>query len=383
MAQRYLGNVANAEARYDELIAMIKIELDKGEGQEDPPPGHQRYLRDLRERLTNSKERLADCVLYHEAASGAELERLERASVLYQQATDDADDVSARVVHAFKQCTVLALMGKTKTAREQFERAQSESIIGESSKRVDVVQSLAESIVEYKEAEDPSTGHEKLRGFLIQQCDLNPYEQLRRETLELQLLCAELLIRTELASPDGKAHLSADLRRLETLLVNFTGHLKGHSAVDGMLPFLRRFYDLAISAVGDTQPVDSVSAAGLILAARGPGNGGSAGAVRVLFHLHDNDGLVVVLLPDRASAAFRLEGIGRRQVKQNGRDESGMQELTLPESLIEFITQHQDTGSEIECLWSDTRCWPVSQQHLALTVEDFPFVELLDRATVR
>ncbi len=383
MAQRYLGNVANTEAKYTELIAKIKIELEEGEKQKNPPPGHQRYLRDLRERLTNSKERWADCVLYHEAASGPELERLERASILYQEATDDADELGARVVHAFKQCMVLALMGETKAAREQFEQAREQSIIGERSKRVDVVRSLAESILEYKEAEDPSTGHAKLRQFLIQQCDLNPYEQLRRETLELQLLCAELLLRSELQPPNGQTNLPEDLTRLETLLENFTGHLKEHSAVDDMLPFLRRFYDLAISVVGDTQPVDSVRAARLILAARGPGYGGSTRAVRVLFHLHDNDGLVVVLLPDGTNAAFRLDGIGRRQVKQNGRDKSGTQDLSLPEPLIELVLQHQSAGSEIECLWSDAQCWPDSQEHLALTIEDFSFVELLGKVTVQ
>lgn len=383
MAQRYLGNVANAETKYTELIVKIKNELVEGEKQENPPPGHQRYLRDLRERLTNSKERLADCVLYREAASNADVERLERAGVLYREATDEADDLAAKVVHAFKQSVVLALMGDVKTARAQFEQARQQGIIGERSKRADVMRSLAESVLEYKEAEDPSTAHASLRQFLIQQCHLNPYEQLRRETLELQLFCAELLLRSELASPEEQANAPEDLRYLETLLESFTSHLNQHSAVDDMLPFLRRFYDLAISVLGSTEPVDPVRAGRLILASRGPAHSGSTGSVRVLFHLHENDGLVVLLSPDGTNAAFRLDGFGRRQVKQNGRDKSGTRDLSLPASLVQIVSQHHSAGDEIECVWSDAQCWADTQAHLALTVEDFPFVELLDKGAVR
>ncbi len=383
MAQRYLGNVASAEVKYTELIAEIKLELEKGESQESPPPGHQRYLRDLRERLTNSKERLADCVLYHEAALGPEADRLEIASVRYREATDEAEDLGAKIVHTLKQSIVLALMGDVKTARERLEEARQQSVIGEGSKRVDVVLSLAERILDYKEAEDPTAGHGALGQFLLQQCHLSPYEQLRRETLELQLLCAELLLRSELASEAGQAVPSEDLEYLETLLGRFTGHLKEHSAVDEMLPFLRRFYDLAISVIGQTQPVDSASAAQLILTARGPGYDGSASAVRVFFHLHENDGLAVVLLPDGTNAAFRLDSVGRRQIKQNGRSTSGAQDLSLPEALVELVQQHQNAGGEIECLWSDGQCWPATEEHQALTTEEFPFTGLLGPVTVR
>ncbi len=383
MAQRYLGNVESAEAQYAELIVKIEAELDKGKKQESPPPGHQRYLRDLRERLTNSKERLADCTLYHEAALGPELERFERASILYQEATTDADDLAAMVVHSFKRCIVLALMGDVKTAREEFEQTRQQSIIGERSTRVDVVRSLAESIIGYKEAADPSTAHASLRQFLVQQCDLNPYEQLRRETLELQLLCAELLLRSELSSPEDQANVSEDRERLETLLDKFTGHLNQHSAIDVMLPFLRRSYDLAILALGKAEPIDADRAARLILVARGPAHGGSTENVRVLFHLHEDDGLVVLSRPDGTNAAFRLDGIGRRQVKQNGRGKPEAQDLSLPEPLVEIILQHQSAGEGIACLWSDAQCWSDTQKHLALTVEDFPFVEIFDVETVR
>lgn len=382
MAQRYLGNVTSAEAQYTELIVKIRATLDEGETQKNPPPGHQRYLRDLRERLTNSKERLADCTLYHEAALGPELERFERASILYQEATN-ADDRAARVVHAFKRCIILALMGDVKTARREFEQTRQQSIIGERSTRVDVVRSLAESIIGYKEAEDPDAAHASLRQFLIQQCDLNPYEQLRRETLELQLLCAELLLRSELSSPEGQANASADRERLETLLGKFTGHLNQHLAVDDMLRFLRRFYDLAILELGKNEPIDADRAARLILNARGPTHGGNSANVRILFHLHENDGLVVLSSPDGKNAAFRLDGIGRRQVKQNGRGKSEAQDLTLPESLVQIVSQRQSAGEGIECLWSDGQCWSDTQKHLALTVEDFPFVEIFGLETVR
>ena len=83
------------------------------------------------------------------------------------------------------------------------------------------------------------------------------------------------------------------------------------------------------------------------------------------------------------SPAFRLDNIERRQVRHNGRGKSSAQDLRLPESLVEIVSQHQDAGNEIECLWSDSQCWPDSQKHLALNVDDFPFVERRDSVTVR
>jgi len=155
--------------------------------------------------------------------------------------------------------------------------------------------------------------------------------------------------------------------------------LDGHDAVEDVLPFLRRFYDLAICVAGETNG----RAAGLILTSRGPNHGGNSAAVRVLFHLHDRDGLVALAAPTGDSAAFKLDGLGREHVKSAGNGGAPAKGAALPDALRDLIAQYQADGLEIECLWSDAQCWPESQKRMALTEEDFPFTDLIGTATIR
>jgi len=352
MTERYLGNVARAWDQYDMVIDDIEKEISSIEAElgktQAPPDGlgrqqyRQRYLRNLRERLTNSKERQADCVLYQGAASDPDSVDLNRASTLYQEAIDPADDSSAKVVHACKRCIALALMGEVTTARQEFdEEVKARTIIGMGSTRVRVITDLTEAILTLKE-KGAAGGHDALRQFL-RHFGLDPYndDQLRRETLELQFLCAELLLSSEMKSPETHDQALKDLALLENLLERFGNRLGQYSAVDDMLPFLRRFYDLAIAVVGETDPYRSAQ---LIMASRGRDHGwvtgnaeGDEKIVRVLFHLHEQDGLAVVLPPDGANAAIKLHELGRGHVKPSGNGSTSARSATLPDPCVNSL----------------------------------------------
>ncbi len=379
MTYRYRGDADAARYEYKKLAGEIERELNTAQSEEDRI-GQQQYLHDLRERLSNTRERWADCVLYEGAASNPTPEDLDLAATLYELATEGADDSSARIAHACKRCIVLALKGDVAQAEQELEEVSGQGIIGEGSKRVDILRSLAKSVVTFKEAEDAAAGHTVLRQFLVQQGELNPFDQFRRETLELQLLCAELLLRCELETPEIRDDAQKDLYYLaDDLLRTFMVRLDGHDAVEDVLPFLRRFYDLAICVAGETNG----RAAGLILTSRGPNHGGNSAAVRVLFHLHDRDGLVALAAPTGDSAAFKLDGLGREHVKSAGNGGAPAKGAALPDALRDLIAQYQADGLEIECLWSDAQCWPESQKRMALTEEDFPFTDLIGTATIR
>ena len=101
--------VSSAEARHDMVVLATAsnpgFETSRTETER---PGLQRFRRDLRERLSNSCERRADCELYQGAASGAPVD-LKEADRLYAVARDKADDPAVRLAMSYKRAIVLAL----------------------------------------------------------------------------------------------------------------------------------------------------------------------------------------------------------------------------------------------------------------------------------
>lgn len=381
MAQRYLGKVESARSEFDEVLAKIEAEREQVP-EASRRPGLQRFARDLRERWSNALERRADCELFEGAASDPASVDLGLASADYERAAEAAEDPGARVVQACKRCLALALQDETATAREEFqaETVSRRPVIGASAERVRVLRQLTAAVLAQQEAGLPA-GTAGLRQFLVQ-FDRDPYpsDRLRREILELQLFAAELLVASDLKTPAGRTAARQDVAYLEQLLRKFEELLNAHATRETMLPFLRRYYDLALAALGDS---DADRAARLILASRGPEEKPDPDAVRILFHLHDTEGLAVALLPDGTSTAFRLPQLGRKPLKQKPRGQANGPVWTLPSPLQTLITAQRTAGRQIECLWSDLRCWPDSQRRLALTAAEFPFAELRGQVAVR
>jgi serine/threonine protein kinase len=380
MTQRYRGRLENARAEYDELLDKIRTESKKAE-QRAKRPGLQRYVRDLQERESNALERRADCELYQGAASDPDAVDLDLAAGRYQEASELASDPGAKAVQACKRCVVLALSGDVETARVEFSQddVSHRAVVGAGRERVHMLRQLTAAVLAWKE-EGPEAGYPALRQFLVQ-FDRHPYhlDRLRRETLELQLFAAELLLSSEWADEDTRRAAEQDVEHLDVLLRQFEKALSEQSSGDELLPFLRRYYDIAITVVGDR---DADRAAHLMLALRGPEDDRDPDSVKVLFHLHEHDGLAVVVPPDGSSTAFRLPECGRQQVKQpKGR--AAPRKFTLPQALLQLVRSERDAGRKIECLWTDGQCWSESQRHQALTLPEFPFAELRGLTTVR
>lgn len=99
-----------------------------------------------------------------------------------------------------------------------------------------------------KDPKQSGEGLKELRSFLGQFHTSNYYDANRRETLEMQLLASELLLSTELQAADAKT-VQEDVNYLMRLLDAYKNKTQ-----DRIKPFLRRYYELAIRAVGKDQP---------------------------------------------------------------------------------------------------------------------------------
>ena len=358
MADRYCGDERIARAKYELVIGEVEKTLTQAEAQSDRP-GWQRFLRDLRERWSNSCERRADCELYGGAASGAPVD-LQEAARLYAIAREQADDPAVQIVMSCKRAIVLALNGQVAEARQEISdtRVAQQAVIGLHEERVRLLRRLAEATLLVKEG-DVEAGVTALRAFLRAfDLDGNYPDRHRRETQELQLLAAELLIATELEQQRGEAPV-ADLSYLDRLVAAFPYR-------DQMLPFLRRYYDLAIRTVAE---IDPQRAAGYILAARD--QRAAPEATMLLFHFGAARGRAIVYRADTAMH-FPLD-FGRDAVKQAA---ASGQPLALPSELVQLVAADRSDDHSVVLYWSDARCW--SRAENALTRKDWPFTSQLD-----
>lgn len=358
MAERYCGDERIARAKYELVIGEVEKALAQAETQPDRPGG-QRFRRDLRERWSNSCERRADCELYGGAASGAPVD-LKEAARLYAVARDQADDPAVQIAMSCKRSIVLALDGQVAEARQEIStRVAQQTVIGVHEERVRLLRRLAEATLLLKDA-DGETGLPALRAFLRAfDLDANYPDRHRRETQELQLLAAELLIATQREQTLGEAAV-ADLNFLDRLIVAFPYR-------DQMLPYLRRYYDLAVDVIAASDPQ---RAAGYILAARDQRP--APDATMLLFHFEAARGRAILHHND-TSTHFPLD-FGRDDVRQAAA--TGQPSLSLPQELVELVSADMRAERSVVLYWSDGRCW--SRAENALSRKDWPFGSQLD-----
>lgn len=359
MAERYCGDERMARAQYELVIGEIEKALAKANAQSDRP-GWQRFRRDLRERWSNSCERRADCELYGGAASGAGVD-LKEAARLYAVARDQADDPAVRIAMSCKRSLVLALAGQAAEAQQELRQTAvtQQVVIGVQEERVRLLRKLAEATLLLKSTE-PAAGLTAVRAFL-KEFDLDPNypDRHRRETQELQLLAAELLIATELQQKDHEPAV-ADLTFLDRLIAAFPYR-------EQMLPYLRRYYDLAIEAAAASDPE---RAAGYVLASRDERP--VSQATLLLFHFTSRRGLAIVRPGNAAAVGYPL-AFGREAIQQAA---AGGRSLTLPAELVESVLRDRNAGHKVVPFWSDARCWAKADS--ALSRHDWPFGSQLD-----
>ena len=198
MAARYRGNLDGARRTYKTVVDEIKTALADTKHQH-VAIGQQSYIRSLYERLANSLERWADCELYSGAASDGKV-NLPQAAESYDQARKIAPEWSDSIVMGYKLAIVLALNGKEKPARDLLDQldADKREVLEASKERATLMHQMAKAVLAVK-SNSPTDGQKALRAFL-DQFKLNPayHDSSRRETMELQLFAAELLLAWDL-----------------------------------------------------------------------------------------------------------------------------------------------------------------------------------------
>lgn len=363
MSLRYFGDVNESRDRYGVLVSQIETALDKAAGAADRI-GQQRLLRDLRERLSNSLERRADCDLYQGDRSAPPEAWLKTAD-FYEKARKRAevDDPSTAIAMAYKRCIALALAGKLDAARQETSALapQQEKVLGIQQERDMLLRRLCEAVLAFSDpANDRAARREALRGFL-KSFDINRdcADRHRRETQEMQLLAAELLVADSLKSTEnGKESLADSVAYLDRLIEAFPYR-------ETMLPYLRRYYNLAIEAAVKAEDADR--AVGYALAARGKQLKPNSPAL--LFWLNADRGFALLKPATGPSRSFAL-GFGRDGVK-NHKTEAGGKSIELPAELLSAIRQETAGGRRIAMFWSDAECWPKAEE--AIAKSDWPF----------
>ncbi len=365
MAARYRGNLDAARRTYKSVVDEIKTAL--AEAQEHGA-GQPTDIRSLHQRLGNSLERWADCELYSGAASDGKV-NLPQAAENYDQAGKFTPEWSDAVVLGYKRAMVLALNGKSQDAREIVDalNADKRQVLETSKERAMLVKQAAEAVLALK-SPNPADGRKLLHNFL-DQFKLNPAyrDSTRRETMELQLFAAELLLTWDLQS-DAKS-AARDLKYLDALLAVFKGRRD-------IRPYLRRYYELAIRACNKNE---LVQIAHYLIESRMDERKGTldSKATLVLFSFTSKDNFAI-FLPQDGRAGKRIElGITRDQIK----DAKG-KPLHLSDDLVAWIKAERDAGRRVEVFWDDTASRP-SEDPDALSERDWPFDSQLDLATLQ
>ena len=315
--------------------------------------------------MASAQERLADCELYSGAASGVAVNLAQACELCTKQLCKATSDVAHVHVLTCKLAMARCLHGEAAEARKLMDKLNSQGgeILGGENERALLTHQAADALLTLSE-KGAAEGHKALRAFL-DQFRLNPAyrDSARRETLELRLFCAERLISSELES--GKPHqTNRDLKYLDPLLAVFEGRRD-------MLPFLRRFYELAVRSCDKT---DLVQIAQYILESR---LATQAGALRsnqitlVLFQFMPKENFAIILPPDhKFGKRFDLD-LRREQIQEAA---SHGKPLHLNDELVRIMHDEIAAGRTLEISWSDAASH-ASGDHTAITDNQWPFDE--------
>jgi hypothetical protein len=363
LTARYRGNPDGARRTFSTIVEDATAARDEAEHQA-AWPGEQGYLIELRDRVASAQERLADCELYSGAASGVAV-NLAQACDLYETARKATTDVAHAHVLTCKLAMARCLHGEAGDARKLMNELdrQGGEILGGENERATLTHQAADALLTLSE-KGASEGHKALRAFL-DQFRLNPSyrDSARRETLELQLFCAERLLSSELELGESRRP-QKDLKYLDPLLAVFKGRLD-------MRPFLRRFYELAIRSCDKT---DLVQIAHYILESRmAPQTTElrSKQVTLVLFQFMPQENFAVFLPQDgRPGKRFDLD-LRREQIQEAA---SHGKPLHLNDELVRMMHDELAAGRSLEFSWSDAASRP-SGDHTAITDNQWPFDE--------
>ncbi|MDR0705189.1 MAG: protein kinase [Planctomycetaceae bacterium] len=391
MTFRYLGNTDRAVEEYRKTLTLIDEELQKNREILERShsslllPEVRRSEKGLRERAANTRERLADCTLYGGAASGVGQGRLNEMIRLYEEAAQFYKWTAEIQVMRYKQAIALLLLEKTEEAEQILAelnvQKQNQPV---ASLRNEWIRQAAEALLAYrKHSHSPAERKRLLRQFL-QQFTIpgNPAnaDAARRETLELRLFCAELLVNDALDDADFQA-LQRDLPLLVQPLGSFMERLDSR-------PFIRRISDLIVRssallydnsndpAIKQMQLTTIVRLLeGMRLRKESTASATNSVAQTtpslVVFFLTEEaeDGFIIFYpQDDRYGNLFRLP-LTRKQVKDGVKKTN--ESLHLNEQLLQLLREERNAGRTVNISWNDEASW--SRTEDAITDADWLF----------
>lgn len=245
MTHRYLGNTSTAIAAYREVLEDIKSQFrlsSSSQGNETEQSGRQ-----LHERAANTRERLADCLLYGGAASGItrfdDLD-LTEAAKLYDEAAvhygQSGQEVKQRVMQ-IKAAIITALVGDVMRSQEILatldELNKSNPLLGNQI-RMEHLRQAAEAVLVIQQKEILE-GHELLKQFLVKM-EGDEVETDRRDGLEMRLFCAEMLLASAKNAPKfDQESVESGIKYLSNALGSFWGYSQSR-------PFKERYVDIIV-----------------------------------------------------------------------------------------------------------------------------------------
>lgn len=403
---RYQGNTNRAVEEYRRILSEIDPILKecRSNSKDDESsclvsPGIRRFHASLRERAANSRERLADCVLYGGAASEAfSSGRLSEAAKLYAEAAELYDSEGPSRTMKGKQAIILLLQGNIDEANRILcdLDEHKKSLLG-NQVRTELVRQVADALVLYKKNDlknDPDQSKKDadrkrlLRQFLMQFSIIgNPLssEASRRETLELRLFCAEFLADQALDVKDEIA-LKQDILLLLQPMGDFMNRPESR-------PFLRRICDLyarsnaVLYELQPNSPTSQTYLRGIVRLLKWMRDRQATDAndtvsmlssdvlpcFVVFFIADDSKDSFVIFYPQdgRTGRLYRL-ALSRQQVKAGTRRQGS--EWKLDDELLRSIREEREAGRPVNISWNDEASWVRSDD--ALHDSDWPFEEL-------
>ena len=409
MTERYRGDPVIARQRYDEVIALIDEKLTDAEKNALQPdqqmPGQLRYLRELRERLTNSRYRRADCELFGGAASGESGINFVRAEEWYEQSMLTTNDRATQAALSIKFSLILALRGKIAEANAPLAKLDEtvKMIVSPVARfRTQQFINTLRQIIAICEAErtlatsEPTTEAlmmfqqeiNNLRTLLRQIADdealdstdtvLARYNNNRPEMLEFRLFCLEFLFNAEKRlAVHSKNSSGSDVQRLRNALSVF-------SELPEMMPYARRYYDLAIHVADKSDLTELVSLLQNKMGRPvGFAQGNDAGrAWQLFFHFSPTDNFVILQTDDSQMVEYQPLTLTREEI--NNSANRGEEILPQPElaKILAQVRDARDAGRIVNIYWNDQRCWPLHEKN-AISDDDWPFESVLSLRDVQ
>jgi len=304
---------------------------------------------------------------------------MQTAAERYERSQNFAINRAVWFVMNCKAAIIKSMSGATEEAKillDELALEHPKIAFGADRSRAEMMRQVANFVYQLRWGEqvgDPekiAAGLASLQSFLLQfNSEIFGESRYRREPLELQLFCAEVLITSKLKM--GNIIAARDeVPSLETLLSQFT-------LLEGTRPFFYRYYNLAIQCFAESEQDlsdPSVKARAILKQLQFVRQSrfwlpGDADQETFFFHFASRDGFAIFAPTDRTKPPQRfMIPFTRSEVKEAA---GSGKKLTLPIALASLILAERAEGRTPAISFNDLPCWYRKSE--ALHDADWPF----------